>query len=55
MDRIDIHIETPAVKIEEIQSEKSGESSDQIRSRILACRKFQKVRYKICKLQSYKC
>ena len=46
MDRIDIHIETPAVKIEEIQSEKSGESSDQIRSRILACRKFQKVRYK---------
>ena len=45
MDRIDIHIETPAVKIDELQSEKPGESSEQMRTRILACREIQKNRY----------
>ncbi len=46
MDRIDIHIETPAVKIDELQNEKPGESSEQMRTRILACREIQKNRYK---------
>ena len=46
MDRIDIHIETPAIKVDELQDEKKGESSNQIRTRILACREIQKNRYK---------
>ena len=46
MDRIDIHIETPAVKIDELQNEKPGESSEQMRTRILACREIQRNRYK---------
>jgi magnesium chelatase family protein len=45
LDRIDLHIETPAVKIEELQSCHSGESSEAIRLRVEACRYFQKNRY----------
>ncbi|NBQ03151.1 MAG: ATP-binding protein, partial [Opitutae bacterium] len=45
MDRIDIHIETPAVKIEELQESKTGEGSTEIRERVEACRDIQKQRY----------
>ena len=36
MDRIDIHIETPAVKIEELQESQTGEGSSAIRERVEA-------------------
>jgi magnesium chelatase family protein len=45
MDRIDIHIETPAVKIEELQESQTGEGSTAIRERVEACRDIQKQRY----------
>lgn len=44
MDRIDIHVETPAVKIEELQDERKGEDSSSIRKRVETCRDFQKQR-----------
>ena len=45
MDRIDIHIETPAVKIEELQESQLGEGSREIRERVEVCRDIQKKRY----------
>ena len=45
MDRIDIHIETPAVKIDELQDSQKGESSSAIRERVESCRDLQKQRY----------
>jgi magnesium chelatase family protein len=45
MDRIDIHVETPAVKIEELQDARKGEDSSSIRKRVEICRDFQKQRY----------
>ena len=45
MDRIDIHIETPAVKIDELQDSQRGESSSAIRERVESCRDLQKQRY----------
>jgi magnesium chelatase family protein len=45
LDRIDIHIETPPVEYGEIKSPKSGETSETIRSRVLAAREVQAVRY----------
>ena len=44
MDRIDIHVETPAVKIEELQDVRKGEDSSSIRKRVEICRDFQKQR-----------
>src|SRR3982751_967654 len=38
LDRIDLHIEVPQVKFREITSEKTGESSAQIRERVIAAR-----------------
>lgn len=45
LDRIDIHIETPAVKIEELQDAGCGESSRSIRERVISCREIQAKRY----------
>ena len=45
LDRIDIHIDTPAVKIEELQSGGKGESSESIRLRVERCRHFQHNRH----------
>jgi len=45
MDRIDIHIEVPAVKFKELASEPSGEESELIRSRVNNARKVQLARY----------
>ncbi|MDA7756820.1 YifB family Mg chelatase-like AAA ATPase [Opitutales bacterium] len=46
LDRIDIHVDTPAVKIEELQSRDSGEPSNAIRLRVENCRDFQGERSK---------
>jgi magnesium chelatase family protein len=46
LDRIDLHIEVPAVKFREITSERTGETSAQIRQRVIAARRRQQERYK---------
>src|SRR5262245_43417123 len=46
LDRIDIHVEVPAVKFREITSERTGETSVQIRERVVAARKRQQERFK---------
>ena len=46
LDRIDLHIEVPAVKFREITSERTGEMSAQIRDRVVAARKRQQERFK---------
>jgi magnesium chelatase family protein len=46
LDRIDIHIEVPAVKYKELSSEASGETSAQIRERVIAARHIQLDRFK---------
>ena len=46
LDRIDLHIEVPAVKFREITSERTGEMSVQIRDRVVAARKRQQERFK---------
>ena len=46
LDRIDLHVEVPAVKFREISSERTGETSAQIRERVIAARKRQQERFK---------
>jgi len=46
LDRIDLHIEVPAVKFREISSEQNGESSAAIRERVVAARRVQQDRFK---------
>ena len=46
LDRIDLHIEVPPVKFREITSEQTGESSAQIRARVVAARQRQQARFK---------
>ncbi|RPI03667.1 MAG: ATP-binding protein [Calditrichaeota bacterium] len=46
LDRIDIHIEVPAVKYRELSSGNTGESSEVIRQRIEAARDVQRQRFK---------
>jgi len=46
LDRIDIHVEVPAVKFREIASERTGETSAQIRERVVAARHRQQERFK---------
>src|SRR5512138_1073119 len=46
LDRIDLHIEVPAVKFRDITSERTGESSAQIRERVVAARRRQQERFK---------
>ncbi len=45
LDRIDIHIEVPAVKYKELASKTSGESSSEIRERVVKARKIQQERF----------
>ncbi len=45
LDRIDIHIEVPAVKYKELSSKVSGEKSESIRNRVIAARKIQQIRF----------
>ncbi len=46
MDRIDIHINVPAVKFKELSSESSGEKSEIIRKRVNKAREMQIARFK---------
>jgi len=46
LDRIDLHIEVPAVKYKELASKSSGESSVQIRERVMKARQIQELRFK---------
>jgi magnesium chelatase family protein len=45
LDRIDLHIEVPAVKYKELSSKAEGESSQQIRERVVAARDIQMNRF----------
>ncbi len=45
LDRIDIHIEVPAVKYKELSSEVKGETSEQIRKRVITARQIQLNRF----------
>ncbi|HRP92794.1 MAG TPA: ATP-binding protein, partial [Ignavibacteriaceae bacterium] len=46
LDRIDIHIEVPAVKYKELSSKSVGEKSEDIRKRVIAARQVQLQRFK---------
>jgi magnesium chelatase family protein len=46
LDRIDLHIEVPAVKYKELSSKESGESSEKIRARVVRAREIQVYRFK---------
>jgi magnesium chelatase family protein len=46
MDRIDIHIEVPAIKFNEIASDVTGEPSSSIRERVTRARSVQQERFK---------
>jgi magnesium chelatase family protein len=46
MDRIDIHIDVPAVKFKELASESAAESSSEIRERVIAARRIQLERFR---------
>jgi magnesium chelatase family protein len=45
LDRIDLHIEVPTVKFRELSGAQPGESSAQIRERVIAARKLQHARF----------
>ena len=45
LDRIDLHVEVPAVKFREMTGDKVGETSAQIRERVIAARKIQQARF----------
>ena len=45
LDRIDLHIEVPAVKYKELSSKAEGESSQQIRKRVVDARDIQMRRF----------
>lgn len=46
LDRIDIHIEVPAVKYKELATEANAEKSESIRSRVIEARELQLSRFK---------
>jgi magnesium chelatase family protein len=46
LDRIDIHIEVPSVKYQELSSEQKGESSQMIRQRVQRARAIQLTKFK---------
>jgi magnesium chelatase family protein len=45
LDRIDLHVEVPPVKFREISGEKTGETSAEIRARVIAARQRQHARF----------
>jgi magnesium chelatase family protein len=46
LDRIDLHVEVPAVKFREIAGEQNGETSAAIRGRVIGARQRQQARFK---------
>ncbi len=49
LDRIDIHVEVPAVKYQEISSDRTGEASGNVRQRVIEARKIQLERFESSK------
>src|SRR5262249_46467302 len=45
LDRVDLHIEVPAVKFQDITATRAGESSAQIRERVITARRRQQGRF----------
>src|SRR5512135_1147176 len=45
LDRVDLHVEVPAVKFREISSERTGEPSAAIRERVVTARRRQQTRF----------
>jgi magnesium chelatase family protein len=45
LDRIDLHLEVPAVRYRELSQDRSGDTSEQIKKRINAARKVQQKRF----------
>ena len=45
LDRIDLHVEVPQVKFREMSAERNGETSTQIRQRVVAARQGQQARF----------
>jgi magnesium chelatase family protein len=45
LDRIDLHVEVPPVKFREIAGDRTGETSAQIRDRVVQARKRQQSRF----------
>ncbi len=45
LDRIDLHVEAPAVSFDDLRSDETGEPSAAIRERVFACRKVQQKRF----------
>jgi len=45
LDRIDLHIEVPAVKYKELASKEAGECSQKIRERVILAREIQMKRF----------
>ncbi|HXE41572.1 MAG TPA: ATP-binding protein, partial [Candidatus Baltobacteraceae bacterium] len=45
LDRIDLHVEVPQVKFREMSGDKNGESSAEIRERVIAARNIQHKRF----------
>ncbi|HEY3763439.1 MAG TPA: YifB family Mg chelatase-like AAA ATPase [Verrucomicrobiae bacterium] len=45
LDRIDLHVEVPQVKFREMSGERTGETSEQIRGRVLKARETQQKRF----------
>jgi len=45
LDRIDLHVEVPAVKFREISSDQGGETSAEIRARVISARERQQARF----------
>jgi Magnesium chelatase, subunit ChlI C-terminal/Magnesium chelatase, subunit ChlI len=46
LDRIDLHVEVPPVKFREIAGDRAGETSAQVRERVVAARRRQHARFK---------
>jgi magnesium chelatase family protein len=46
LDRIDLHVEVPQVKFQDITAAQTGEPSVQIRERVIAARRIQQQRFK---------
>jgi magnesium chelatase family protein len=45
LDRIDLHVEVPQVKFREISGDKTGETSAEIRTRVITARQRQQARF----------
>ena len=52
LDRIDLHIDVPAIKYDKLASEKLGEESQIVRERVQAARQQQQARFKNDKIQT---